>query len=346
MIDLKKRFTIGLTLMMENNEYKSLIEEFHPYIREIYFSPPLGREFQTRDLVNMDEPASKGRIIDIMKFAASYDIEGDFLLNSWAVPGTPSKLVDIYNEYRREFPVPRITLINVLLANTLKQFLPDVRINISFNADINSSFRLEQLSILGVNDDVVIGRRQMRDFALMREAKECFNFGVHLLINNGCIFDCISSCRIGGYCDFYIEKLVQSGKKDLNEIYAWNSIFPEELHRYFDKPYIDVFKLSTRDSTYSYMRDLLASYIEGRHRKDIHLYGRITAFTKYAKLLDFDRIFEYKRRIYETLQDEQKPDICSDEGPELRARKSAATSEEPVLRVWAPPGSPVKSKPR
>lgn len=330
MIDLKKRFTIGLTLLMANSEYKKIIEEFHPYIREIYFSPPLGREFQTRDLVNMEGTVAEERIIDILKFAASYDIDADFLLNSQGIHLMPSKLVDIYNEYSREFPIARITLIDVLLADTLKKLIPGIKINISFNANINSFLCLEQLSILGVNDDVVFGRRQIRDFSLMREAKEKYGFGVHLLINNGCIFDCLSACRIGGYCDHFMEKLVQSGKKDLNEVYALYSVFPEEFHSYFDKPYIDVFKLSTRDSTYKYMRDLLASYIDGHHRKDVHLYGRITAFTKYANLLDFDKILEYKRRIYENLG--ERP---------VKTTKSDGA----VLRVWTPKRV-LKSTPR
>lgn len=320
MINLKKRFTIGLTLLMESNEYKRIIEEFHPYIRDIYFSAPLGREFQTRDLSNMEGPAAKEKIIDILRYAASYDIEGDFLLNSHAIPLEPERLVEIYNEYRREFPVPRITLVNVFLGAALKKLIPGVKINMSFNADIHSSLRLEQLSILGINDDVVFGRAQMRDFALMQEAKEKYGFGVHLLINNGCILDCLSTCRIGGYCDYYFEKLVQSGRHDLNEIYARSTIFPEELHRYFDSPCIDVFKLSTRDSTYDYMRELLASYIDGHHRRDVHLYGRITAYTRYEHLLNFDAILEHKKKIYET-----------------PASLPVNAPGEGVLRVWSPP---------
>jgi collagenase-like PrtC family protease len=298
-MNLKKRFTLGLTLLMENSEFKQILDEFHPYIAEIYFSPPLGTEFQTRTLAHMDDPASKERILDILVYASSLGIEADFLLNSTGVPGNPRDLHNIYLEYASVVPVPRITLLNVFLARTLKDLIPGVRINISFNADIHSSRQLEQLSILGVCDEVVFGRSQMRDFALIREAKERYGFKTHLLINNGCIPDCISACRQGGYCDFFYERLASNGRADINELYAESTIFPEELHCYFDREFIDVFKLSTRDCTYGYLRSLLSTYIRGKHEGDPQLYGRITAFARYAHLLDLDLIFIHKKKIYE-----------------------------------------------
>ena len=48
---LKKKFSIGISLAMEYEDYKKIIDDYEYYIYSVYFSPPLGHKFHSRSII-------------------------------------------------------------------------------------------------------------------------------------------------------------------------------------------------------------------------------------------------------------------------------------------------------
>ena len=153
-------------------------------------------------------------------------------------------------------------------------------------------------------DEYVIGRKFLRNKALIDRIHEQPSAKTILLVNNGCSHFC-KGCSVQGYCCSVHQKAREKYSQD--ELYAIQSFMPFELGEGKTDPRdVDFMKINSRNASIAYLRKCIHSYIFGNERKLVEddprsfgLWAHLTWFVKDYSALDFDRIVQYKQKIYE-----------------------------------------------
>jgi len=149
---------------------------------------------------------------------------------------------------------------------------------------------------------VVLGNSSLRNFKRF-EYVQNKGFRIRLLLNNGCSFNC-RWCHNPQYCLSTFKKNL--GSKNVNELYAIQSIMPDEFHNYFaNNKFIDSFKISNRPSNYKHLDRMLGSYIHnisldliGLDNSSYLLWCRLAHFSEHLDELSYYRILEEKEKLY------------------------------------------------
>lgn len=304
---LHKKFSIAVSFgLIDVAEYCKIITEFADYIHDIYFSPTEGLKYQTRhnvyDFKSTNDIQRKEYLSKVILLAKQLNIKTGLTLNSSMLD--PYDAFEIFKSYYREYNFDFVTT-TMPIAQLIRQAGVNVDKICSYNEGISSIKKLQQVIGSGLFTFVVLGNKFLRSFQAFHLLDEAGIKSI-LMLNTGCSAGCLTFCN--NHDKHYCQNLFNStiDKKDVNEVYALQSIFPEELKEYNNHGInIDVFKLASRPITYEELHRLLSSYIAEDSasyiRKDIrnyHLYARLAHYTPYYSILDYSRILEIKNKIW------------------------------------------------
>lgn len=308
---LYKKFSIGISFYkMRAEDWISILQEYQSYINDIFFSPIESIAYQTRRNVYNYETQTQEyldkELSKVLEAAKRLGIYRKIVLNVPALYNRPDELVSIYLKYKNKYDVEYVTTF-LQCARKIREIDTSQSIVCSYNQGIKNHIELERILDSDVFNTIVIGTNFFRDIVSFRLIHK-YGKSIELLLNNGCMTDCESFCRLSNsYCKSNFEKHLSN--EDINALYAKCSMFPEEVHRnLLPLNIIDYFKISTRPIHYGSMTDMLSSYIEGDSSKYIsarinnyNLYGRLAHFHQYYELLDYDLIIKNKEFIWDRL---------------------------------------------
>lgn len=299
--NLKHKFSLGLSLEMQITEYEKLIDDFFPYIGSFYFSPPLGKRYHTRSKIadQFQEPELCKRFYEIVHLVQKRGIMLDCVLNRPSI--RPDEMQEALNYIKQEMDVELITCLEEYGEHVRRQF-PKKEIIYSYNNDLT---REKITKIPKAFDTVVVGKYFLRCPGLLEKIYKR-GFGIELLVNNGCSYNC-GGCRCGNLqCDQTVIRNLKD--KDVNYLYALQSFYPYELHELLEGLSISIkcIKISNRTSGYRYLKNCLQSYVENRNPEEYviedyrnyRLWSRLGELSKHLKELDNDAINRYKREIH------------------------------------------------
>lgn len=299
---LKNKFSIGLSLDITLDEYKALLDKYGEYIDSIYFSLPLGKEFQSRDLIQEEfqDLEKLKRFYKVLEFFAINKINLDCVFNKTSL--TEDKILLGLNFLKNNMPVNQITCFNEHV-DIVDDFFPDIEKIYSFN---NNLMPEKINSISKKFDTVVVGKSFLRDYDSIEEVYSN-GFDVKVLINNGCSFNC-AGCKGGSVlCEETFKRNL--AKTDATSLYALQSFYPFELKELLEQVNcpIKYIKISNRTSGYKYLDMCLESYI---HQIDpsyyldkgcvnYRLWSRLAHFNKLLKELNEEEIISQKKKLLE-----------------------------------------------
>lgn len=294
---LYKKFSFGLSLSINLYQYETILNNYQKYIKEVYFSLPLGDEFHTRKGVisEYSQKDSLEKLFSILELMKKYNINLEVVINQYNIP--EEKILVAVEFVKRFMQIDSICTLDDYI-DIIKEKLPDVHMVSSFNNLIVSANDVSNIS--KKYNEVVVGKNFLRNRKLLEKVKKN-GFLTKLLLNNGCSFNC-ESCRNGRKNCI---KIFENNLKyvDVQNLYAIQSFFPSELHKLKDVVEIDKFKISSRPCTYEYLNNCLDSYINNNERsieknvQNYHLWGRLAHFMPYYKEFNYKEIRKIKDQL-------------------------------------------------
>lgn len=296
------KFSFGISLNIELDDYKRIINDYKGYINNVYFSLPLGDEFHTRKGVieEYSQQNSMEKLKDILNLFKENNIGLEAVLNQYGIQ--KYKIIEAL-EYVKNIPIDSMCVLDEY-AETVRKYYPSIYLVSSFN---NIKLHTKKK----IYDQVVVGRRFLRDINTIKEIKEN-GVDVKFLLNNGCSFNC-GTCRMGNLqCKECFERNLI--KFSAEELYALQSFFPFEIDilqsRLGNYECIKEFKISNRPCTYEYLNDCLNSYIYGKGKEEQYiqkskmnyrLWGRLGHFNQYLEKMNINMIKKIKKEIWDML---------------------------------------------
>lgn len=309
---LYKKFSIGISFCkMDADDWIDILDKYHFYINDIFFSPIESIDYQTRRNIynyeKQDQAFLEVELNKVLNAARRLGIVRKIVLNVPKFLDNPDELLIAYQNYRSSYNIEYVTTF-LSCARKIKEIDSSQQIICSYNQGIKTEQELENILESDLFFSIVLGNNFYRNLNAFRLIHQ-YGQKVELLLNNGCMPNCVSFCKLPNkYCrNNFTENLLHKG---INYLYAECSMFPEEIHKYFlPNDLIDYYKLSTRPIYYGGMIDMLSSYIDGDSSKFINhsvtnynLYGRLAHFSGYYKELKYEEILKNKEAIWEQIK--------------------------------------------
>lgn len=265
-----------------NPDFIKIINKYHNYIHDIYFSTsgstiPSTRPNTRVNNANYSEIIS--RDIKICK-ERGYNIKFSLLLNSqcWRGEYRSKKLLDkIVNsiEMIGENNIDDFVVSDEFLGKKLKEKYPKKTISISVINEINSVQEcLELMEIFNDFDTICLGHRLTYNIEEIKRIKELTEKKIKLLCNQGCYYNCpdymLHSIALAHTHN--MQPIMENGKQlycnhinSLNNENSWKNLTHQALNPIYIKNYcsiVDFFKLSTRiDDDINRIEDIIESYL-------------------------------------------------------------------------------------
>ena len=300
---LKNKFSFGISLDINIDDYKKIIKKYQTYIRGVYFSLPLGNEFHTRQLVVREycKTDSEEKLLNILKLFTENNIKLEAVLNQYNIPD--QKILQAVEYIKTKLEIDAICILDEYV-KTIKKYFPHMYLVSSFN-------NYEKIKYEGDTpyNEIVVGRKFLRDIKNIKELRK-LGLDVKFLLNNGCSFNC-GTCRSGQEnCKKVFDLNIK--KFTAEELYALQSFWPFELNKLNEKINLNdikEFKISNRPCTYEYLDKCLNSYIFCDEKKEddfiaeninnYRLWGRLAHFNEYFSTMDIKRIKRIKNELWD-----------------------------------------------
>ena len=302
MINLEKKFNVGITLETNRREFDAFLETYHPYIHSFYFSLPTSYLYHTRTKIAAEFllPGKKRLFWYMLERAAEYGIELELLFNTLrlddALVEDAARTLDAHG-----IRVDSVCFLRPYYDAVVKCF-PDKKLIWSFNNGFRSRDELSAVLDEHRGDAVVLGSLFIRNNALFEQLGQR-GCPAYLLLNNACSFNCDTCNNTQSVCQSAFEENLK--KHSVEYLYALQSIFPFELHDgIIDVTRVQCLKLSNRSSSLSFTADALDSYLNNEVEKYVRadknnyaIWGRAGYFWKHYGRMDLDAILRIKEEL-------------------------------------------------
>lgn len=275
------KFAAGYQQNSYGEPFSEILNDYSDSISEVYFpwiSLPSGRPPLVPDYGETEEDA-RDILISELRAIRAMGIRLDILFNAncygdKAVSKSfEAEIKAILEELTEKGVRPDVlTTTSIFVADVIKNSFPDIRTRASVN------MRIGTVQAMGYASDLFDGfylqRDRQRDLSYVREVSAwCRENGkdICMLVNSGCLRFCpgqvfhdnlIAHCqsaesdRKPEFNPHICWRLYEGGKNPA-EILKSTWIRPEDVHNY--APYIDVFKLATRQ--HAYPRSVISAYV-------------------------------------------------------------------------------------
>lgn len=249
----RKKFSVGLPMDASLSDFESFLDTFGPYLSSIYFSLPLGKRFYSREELALDfiQPKAEEKLFAMLRLIKESGVRTEWAVNNYGITKEDLAAAASYCYHHQIVPDEIVTMAEI--GEILKAQFPDAELKYSFNNP--------GLEGIAPFDSVVVGKKFLRDRAL-RHTIIHSGKGLVLLLNNGCSFSCHYPCGSSDFCRGLMQKDLE--EVSLNELYARQSFFPEELLRLIHTDSMADryrWKLSTRPLGLDYTKCALSAYI-------------------------------------------------------------------------------------
>lgn len=296
----KKRFSVGVALDSDVDEYKLLLEKYSDFIDNVYFSPPFGDQYHGRSKIaeQLSLPGSDERLWMILRLFRKYGVALEAVFNTHLL--SDSDIEYTLRQLALLDLIPEKICVQEPYYRIVRECFPHADIVHSVNFLPNDRSKI--LPAAKQYDEYVVGRQFIRDEKLFREIKETGCRTV-LLLNNGCSHIC-GGCASQDHCRNAFERSLS--KKSAQQIYAEQSIMPFELHEgWLCTENVALFKLSTRNGNASYIEKCLDSYIHnnsdvyaGKNPENYLLWSRLAWPMRFFEYFDYSEIYQLKKELY------------------------------------------------
>lgn len=243
--------------------WHELSDSYEQYIDEVYFPLPL-------DCVASGRPIQPAR--HLTEFLKKTPFQLSALVNpiilSRPVEELSGAIIEKIQELNGEYNFRSVTVTNVVLAEKIKESIPDIKLTASALMDI---FAPNQLAMInGIFDVLVPSSRIVRNLPALSALKKSFHGEIKMIVNEGCLPNCVFRTQhfyeMGAKIE-YPKSLCQemlAHKPWLRLTGSW--ILPQQLHFYhgiFDK-----LKLAGRVTLQNpdYYREVFDAYVFRKKR--------------------------------------------------------------------------------
>lgn len=297
-----KKFSIGVSLGLTLDDYKNIFDTYGDRIDELYFSLPLGREFQSRHLIHTQflKEENIKKLLSILKLAKEKNISLELVVNG----KLSLKEEDIelcYNWCKKHnVQIDSITTFNHLVEKA-KSLFGNIKFKCSYNQNLRTYEDLEKVNPLF--DEVILGNNFIRDVKAFKTLKSK-GFKVRILLNNGCHHNCAwCSYDKPNTCEKTFEHNIQNNSFEY--LFAIQSVFPNELTDFYEKlDCVDSYKLSTRTKSRVRFTNILKVYLDNEFKcflKDLMSSCSLQSLHKYLieqfETIDFEEVLRIKNEI-------------------------------------------------
>ena len=295
-----KKFSVGLNLSEPITEIHNFCVRNHNYLNSIYFSLPLGTQFYSRKALSLEYENNEKKLLDVLNFISQLGIKKELALNTYHLNQTDLENAAIFCADNGIIPDEIVCLREY--ADELSKAFPKSELKFSFNNTFTDNIKIEPPF-----ETLVAGKGFLRD---IRKRHEVIHRGfmLTLLLNNGCLLWCRTSCG-GAHCHRLFESAIK--KYGLNYVYALCSFFPSELKHIIETDEESnryKYKISNRPLGLNYTQTVIESYMSLEDDYDLlhndyhnlNLFCVAGALSKYLSDID---IFEVKK-IKENIKEE------------------------------------------
>ena len=294
------RFNVGLTLHTTVAEFDRLLSDYGSVIASVYFSLPLGAQFQTRKNIARQFQSKKNVTLfwELLECIRSHGVKLEALFNAYHLTDADICLA------AETLDTHGVTIDDVALLDeyyeSVRRCFPKQNKIFSYNNGIRTQQEFERVNQANEYDYFVLGSSCIRNADLFQYVHGVGKKTI-LLINNACSFNC-GWCKSDTCAQTFENNLLEH---DVEYLYALQSIFPcELLDGVIDTSHVDVYKISNRTSDVHFLRNCLESYTSGQVRRflkedknNFAMWGRMGSFWKLFKRMDLERIIAYKQEI-------------------------------------------------
>lgn len=248
-------------------EILNIYEKYKDNISEVYFSGDPSIIHSARKM-NWNEDCDKD-LDTLLKFLDDNNIISNIVMNSinddnlFTIEGL-SLIVNYLNSLYKK-GLKCVTISNPILFKAIKENIPELKIGLSITSNIYYISQIEQYYEYGLYE-ICLPPYLSRDKDYILKIKECFpDLKIKMMANCFCRPDCIA------FVQHHIE--VSRGNYENDEKYfeyvctqnefnplKKNFILPNEIEHY---DYIDIFKISGRQSSTSNIQFVLEKYVNG-----------------------------------------------------------------------------------
>lgn len=297
-----KKFSIGVSLGLAVDDYRYIFNTYGDRIDELYFSLPLGREFQSRHLIHTQflKEENIKKLLAILKLAKERNVSLELVVNG----KLSLKEEDIelcYNWCKKHnVQIDSITTFNHLVEKA-KSLFGNIKFKCSYNQNLRTYEDLEKLNPLF--DEIILGNNFIRDVKAFKILKSK-GFKVRILLNNGCHHNCAwCSYNAPNTCEKTFENNIKNNSFEY--LFAIQSVFPNELTDFYEKlDCVDSYKLSTRTKSRFRFINILKVYLDNEFKcflKDLISSCSLSSLHKYLlenfETVDFEEVLRIKSEI-------------------------------------------------
>jgi collagenase-like PrtC family protease len=211
-------------------------------------------------------------------------LEFNYLLNSTCLGNKEfsrsgqKKMVKLL-DWLCEIEIDTVTVSIPYIFMWIKKKYPDLKINVSTWADVDTIERLKYWNGLGANAITLPAMRLIRDFPLLRQMRKAADCKLQLIANEKCIRECPhenyhksllshssqSDHDSGGFLiDYCFFQCSLDALKDKSSIIRGSWIRPEDI-KYYEKVGIDRIKLVDRRMADEQILKIVKAYTERRY---------------------------------------------------------------------------------
>lgn len=297
----KKKLSIGLSLYSMNlEEWEKILTNYHDVIYDVYFSPPLGDQYHSRLQLQREfqRPDAEKDLLRALELTKQYGVKVELAVNSVGL--TEQDAIAALEYAKKNVEIDSIVTFNHF-ADVCLKYYPDKMLVYGYHNQVKTKKDVDKIDRRF--KQVVLAISTIRDLQLMQYVTDS-GFEVRYMPNNGCTFSCLGCGH--DTCESSFETSLK--RNTVEELYAQQSIFPWELHKYIlPNPNVHTIKLSTRPSDYRTLRWTLNSYVNNLN-KDVwvenpnftrYLWGRMGQFNRDAASFDYDRMTQYKQGLWD-----------------------------------------------
>lgn len=204
-----------------------------------------------------------------------------------------------------------VTVAVPFIAEIVKKQFPDLKVNVSVIAHVNSVQKARIWESLGV-DEINLDFNINRDFELLRQIRKSVKCGLSLLLNDVCLYDCpfrLYHYNVVGHASqksnpanrFYIEYCMANCTRIKlsrpEELLKSRWIRPEDIHHY-EKMGFKKFKIAGRSQDTENILKMVQAYssrkyegnlidiLEGVFRKSSSKFSAVEELSQHEKAMD------------------------------------------------------------
>lgn len=292
--NVRKKFSIGVNFNESEENFTTFLEEYCEFLSSMYFSIPLGRKYYSRKELE-DEYTDVKKVLRYIELLTKFNIRKEITFNSYGL-----KEEDIVRgcEYIKNTmgPVEEIVCLNEY-AEIIRDFFPEVELKYSFN------------NIRIVDNDLfntyVVGKTYLKDMHARHSIIDS-GYNIVLLLNNGCSLNCATTQCGSTYCRELFHYNLKT--KDINELYAIQTLLPDELDKIFRwDPLANSYrlKISNRPLGLDFTKRVLDAYIGfseleesfWEEKDNLCLFCTLGCLYEKRDMLQYSEIIRYKNKI-------------------------------------------------